>query len=74
VRTTHTKTYNTIDFADLYKRCTKCGRQVTGVLCITGKPWPNIPCEHVGYEDTCPSWSPVDGCRCETPCEVPHAR
>lgn len=61
---THTTTYNAIEFADPYKVCDVCGKQVTGVLCVTKGRWPNLPCEHIGYTDTCPSWGPVDGCQC----------
>lgn len=60
---THTSTYNTIEFADPFKRCDVCHERVTGVLLVDG-PWPNLPCHHAGYTDTCPSWSPVDGCSC----------
>lgn len=61
---THTETFNTIEFADPFKQCEVCGCRVTGVLMTKGR-WPNLPCEHVGYKDACPSWGPVDGCRCE---------
>lgn len=64
IKVTHTRTWNTIEFADPYKRCRQCGGWVTGVL---DKPGPIVvvPCEHeAGYQDLCPSWSPVDGCTC----------
>lgn len=61
---THTKTYPVITFADPYKQCCQCEEWITGVL---DKPGPLIlvPCEHESdYRDVCPSWGPVDGCRC----------
>ena len=73
MRYTYTETYNTIDFADPFKVCEVCGEWVTGVLCVTRGPWPNLPCEHVGYRDVCPSWGPVDGCSCQKSLgHVPH--
>ena len=62
---TYTRTHNAVRFADPYKTCNVCGGRITGYL---GNPGPSIltPCEHdQGYTDACPSWSPVDGCRCE---------
>jgi hypothetical protein len=60
---TYTRTYNTIDFADPYKKCLRCHRWVDGTLDAPG-PIVVVPCEHEGYRDLCPSWSPVDGCGC----------
>ncbi len=31
----------------------------------------NVPCEHqAGIISKCPSWGPVDGCSCDTPCSI----
>lgn len=61
---TYTRTHNTIDFADPYKRCVRCSAWIDGVLDTLG-PTVVVPCEHTsGYRDVCPSWSPVDGCGC----------
>ena len=61
---THTSVYNAIQFADPYKQCEACGGWVDGVLDAPG-PVIVLPCEHQSsYRDVCPSWSPVDGCRC----------
>lgn len=61
---TFVRTYNATRFADPYKRCLKCRGWVDGALDCSG-PLIVIPCEHQsGYEDVCPSWGPVDGCRC----------
>lgn len=60
----HTRTHNTINFADPYKQCLQCGGWITGVL---DKPGPSVvvPCVHESdYRDVCSSWSPVVGCRC----------
>lgn len=62
--TTHTSTYNTINFADPYKQCLYCNGWITGVLVAPG-PLILVPCEHQShYRDVCPSWGPVDGCTC----------
>jgi hypothetical protein len=60
------------DFANPYLACEKCGRKVTS------RPWGrNQPCGHTAsFESVCPSWSPVDGCRCQEnligpPCKEP---
>lgn len=62
---THTKTFESIRFADPYKVCFDCGGWVEGVLVRPGEANATIPCHHEhGYVDACPSWSPVSGCRC----------
>jgi hypothetical protein len=61
---THTRTYNATLFADPYKRCLKCSQWIDGALDAPG-PLILVPCEHQSdYRDVCPSWGPVDGCRC----------
>ncbi len=53
-------------FADPYKRCRSCGAWVDGVEEVRRGPGENIPCRHeTSYDDVCPSWSPVDGCKCD---------
>lgn len=70
---THTRTYTVTVFADPYKVCTVCGEHVCGVRDQPG-PLVLVPCDHQApYADTCPSWGPVDGCRCQQQLgEVPH--
>lgn len=61
---TYTKTHNAITYADPYKQCCQCGGWITGALDKPG-PLMLVPCEHESdYRDVCPSWGPVDGCRC----------
>lgn len=51
-------------FADPYKKCLCCGRWIDGAQPGPGK-LTLIPCGcRAGFEDVCPSWGPVDGCRC----------
>lgn len=52
-------------FANPYLLCPECEQRVTNTRFGDG-PEQNLPCGHrtQGYRDTCPSWSPVDGCRC----------
>lgn len=73
----HTRTVNTIDPANPYLVCDQCKAWVDH-FSHTGEgqgPVRNEPCGHVGgYSNVCPSWSPVDGCRCaEHLGHVPHA-
>lgn len=52
-------------FADPYKVCLKCGQWIDGAEDGPG-PLILIPCGHQSdYLSVCPSWSPVDGCRCD---------
>lgn len=51
-------------FADPYKKCEQCQGWIDGAFDVPG-PLLLSPCEHrSGYRDVCPSWGPVDGCRC----------
>lgn len=67
--TTHTHTI--IEFANPFMRCEVCHNKVTGyidplqqVQACTHRG-ELIPCRHnTGVNSVCPSWSPVDGCRC----------
>jgi hypothetical protein len=48
-------------FADPFLACAACGRRVTDRM--PGSR--NAPCGcHASFESVCPSWGPVDGCRC----------
>ncbi len=64
---THTNT--TVLFADPYLRCDECGEPALGYTVTPGRGMDgdgaNWPCGHqAGVTSDCPSWSPVDGCRC----------
>lgn len=51
-------------FADPYKKCVTCGLWADGVFDVPG-PIVVAPCGcRSNYLDVCPSWGPVDGCRC----------
>jgi hypothetical protein len=71
---TRTRTHKATLFADPYKVCCQCGGWVDGFL--DSAPLILVPCEHdQDYDSVCPSWGPVDGCRCaESLGAVPHAR
>jgi len=59
----------TTKFDDPFLRCDECRLQVTS------RPGNhNQPCGHrAGFHSTCPSWGPVEGCRCkQTLGAVPH--
>ena len=72
---THTRTHVYVKFANPFLVCdtcrdpvwgfhdpTKCGETPEGWF--FGRDW-NMPCEHrAGVTSVCPSWGPVDGCRC----------
>lgn len=62
-------------FANPFLTCNKCGKRVTDYALLNGKHV-NSPCGcSAGFESVCPSWSPVDGCRCmEHLGEVPHPK
>lgn len=69
---THTRTHVLITFADPYLRCDQCREWVprwhNPDRCGCDEPgWHNDPCGHqAGTTTACPSWGPVDGCRCPT--------
>lgn len=53
-------------FANPYLKCDECKEP-----CIAVKDNMNVPCGHkTGATSSCPSWGPVDGCRCERKCHV----
>lgn len=61
---THTRTHTVVVPACPYLICQGCGRRVEGFVQGDG-PATNYPCGcHMGYDSTCPSWGPVDGCAC----------
>ncbi len=77
---THTRTHVYVGFADPYLVCDRCRGWVTswhdGDRCGCKDTWWNMPCgcERAGVDSTCPSWGPVDGCRCQEHLGyVPHA-
>lgn len=62
---TYTRTWNTVEFADPYKKCRQCNDWVDGYLDMPTGRLTLVPCEHESdYRNVCPSWSPVDGCGC----------
>lgn len=75
---THTRTHLVITPANPFLACSTCGKRAEafhGDRCGCGETRPvNMPCGHYGgYDDLCPSWGPVDGCRClEALGHVPH--
>lgn len=59
-------------FANPFIACAECGRRVTNTRHNPAQA--NLPCGHQAEADTvCPSWGPVDGCRClDSLGHVPH--
>lgn len=79
---TSTRTHVYTEFANLFLVCDQCQRSVShwhdqrACGCLgSGKAATNEPCGHTaGVTSTCPSWSPVDGCRCRAHLgHMPHA-
>jgi hypothetical protein len=73
---THTRTHTFIGFANPFLICDKktCGKAVPywhdPDRCGCDLIAYNHPCEHeLGTVSKCATWSPVDGCMCETPCK-----
>ena len=71
---TRTRTHPAITPANPFLVCKQCGGQVEAFhddQCgcdESGGPLLLMPCFHRSdYDDTCPSWGPVDGCQCEEP-------
>jgi hypothetical protein len=69
---TFTRTHVFIHFADPFLRCDECGDSVPSWhnddRCGCDAGFWNEPCGHKsGVTSACPSWSPVDGCRCTEP-------
>lgn len=66
---THTRTHVSISFANPFLACDLCGQTATAwhdpAKCGCEGHAYNLPCEHrAGVTSVCPSWGPVDGCRC----------
>lgn len=66
---TFTRVHTYVYFADPNLRCDECGEPVARFhdpeRCGCNKPFENDPCGHTGVTSDCPSWGPVDGCRCD---------
>ncbi len=70
--TVSTRTHVQVGFANPFLVCSTCGVRVPywhdpdRCGCETGTY--NYPCGHKSdIESKCPSWSPVDGCKCRKP-------
>jgi hypothetical protein len=63
---TTTHTFTVERYANPFLVCTTCKQKVVGHIVSPEhvENWTNYPCRHMGITSTCPSWSPVDGCRC----------
>lgn len=64
---TTTHTFTVVRYADPYLICTGCGERAEGYVHAPGheEHFENWPCRHRAViHSLCPSWSPVDGCRC----------
>lgn len=72
---TSTHTYTVVEFANPYLICDQCGRPVRGYRQSPSEDDDGllVPCGHLGVTSTCPSWGPVDGCRCGPPCPLPDS-
>ncbi len=60
-----------IETANPYLTCDVCHKQVRGFVSTEGQVssclhhGENVPCGHLPVTSICPSWGPVDGCRCK---------
>lgn len=66
---THTRTHVHVGTANPYLACERCGHWASGFhdpdRCGCDAGYWLVPCRHVtGMTSQCPSWSPVNGCRC----------
>lgn len=65
---THTRMHVYVTFANPFLVCDECGigveRWHNEQACGCHGGYSLSPCGHVGVTSLCPSWSPVDGCRC----------
>ena len=59
---TYVSTYTYVTFANPNMRCDECGERVSS---YRYQDYTNNPCRHLGATSECPSWGPVDGCRCD---------
>jgi hypothetical protein len=60
-------TFTVEHYANPFLICTVCRKSVVGYIHSPehAENWKNFPCHHLGITSSCPSWSPVDGCRCQ---------
>jgi hypothetical protein len=68
----YTRVHTSVTFADPFLVCGDCGERAEGFhdpyRCGCEGTFHLKPCHHVAEPvSTCPSWSPVDGCRCPDP-------
>ena len=64
---TATHTHTVVRYADPFLICEECGLRAEGYVHSPGheEDFENWPCRHrAPIKSLCPSWSPVDGCRC----------
>lgn len=69
---THVRTHTHVTFANPFLRCAECGQQAEAFhdpgRCGCESEWSLVPCRHLAeVVSVCPSWGPVDGCRCDDP-------
>lgn len=64
-------TYTVVTPANPYLVCAECGAKVDGWRVYPPgaeeRPTILVPCGHAAALAECPSWGPVDGCRCDPP-------
>lgn len=61
---THTRTYTVVEYANPHLICGVCKESTIGYREDTKR---NLPCGHdANVVSKCHSWSPVDGCQCES--------
>ena len=65
ITVTHTRTFAVVVYANPYNACDVCHRRAAGYYRDRPGPPLNWPCDdRGGFASVCPSWGPVDGCRC----------
>jgi hypothetical protein len=74
LKTVSTRTHVLVGFANPFLKCDTCKEPVkywhNPERCGCDDKYFNHPCEHTtGVTSKCPSWGPVDGCTCDTPCK-----
>lgn len=76
--TTHTHVITKL--ANPYLRCNVCAGPASEIVAVEGQvpgcnhQGENVLCGHPSSTSICPSWGPVDGCRCQEHLgHVPHA-
>jgi hypothetical protein len=67
---THTRTHTEVTFANPHLVCDQCKKPVPAWhdndKCGCDESFWNEPCGHkAGMTSVCPSWGPIDGCRCQ---------